>query len=152
MTRFAILGGLLLTLAIPAAADDKKDEKKVTATPLEGSWKVVEASVDGKPEAKEKLPNMVFTFEGGKLTIAEGDRKPTAGSFTVDPKQDPAHLNMIPPKDDKGPSKGDKVAGIYRLDKDGKLTLAFSKGKDATRPKSFDGKDAVLLVLEKVKK
>lgn len=145
MTRFAMLGGLLLALAIPAAADDKNDEKKVTATPLEGSWKVVEASVNGKAEAKEKLPNMVFTFEGGKLTIAEGERKPDAGSFTADPKQDPAHLDMVSPK-------GDKVAGIYRLDKDGKLTLAFSKGKDATRPKSFDGKDAVLLVLEKVKK
>lgn len=152
MTRFAMLGGLLLALAIPAAADDKKDEKKVTPTPLEGSWKVVEASVDGKPEAKEKFSGVVFTFEGSKLTVTEGDRKPTAGSFTVDPKQDLAHLNMVPPKDDKGPSKGALVAGIYKIDKDGKLTIAFHRNKDATRPKSFDGKDAVLLVLEKVKK
>jgi uncharacterized protein (TIGR03067 family) len=151
MTRFAMLGGLLLTLAAFAAADDKKDEKKAAATPLEGSWKVVEASVDGKAEPKEKLPNMVFTFEGSKLTIAEGNRKPDAGSFTVDLKKEPAHIDMHPPKDEKGAPKG-TVAGIYKLDKDGKLTLAFSRGKDAARPKSFDGKDAVVLVLEKVKK
>jgi uncharacterized protein (TIGR03067 family) len=147
MVRCAILGGLLLALAAFASADDKKDGKKgeQKTTPLEGSWKVVEASVDGKAEPKEKVPNIVFTFEGGKLTITEGDRKPDAGSFTVDAKADPAQIDMVSPK-------GDKVAGVYKIDKDGKLTVAFSKTKDATRPKSFDGKDAVVLVLEKVKK
>ena len=145
MTRYAILGGLLLTLAAFAAADDKKNEKKSTTTALEGSWKVVAALVDGKPESKERLPNLTFTFEGSKLTVAEGDRKPDAGTFSADAKAEPAHLDMVSPK-------GDKVAGIYKIDKDGKLTIAFSKAKDATRPKSFDGKDAVVLVLEKVKK
>jgi uncharacterized protein (TIGR03067 family) len=138
-----------LALATFAAADDKKDEKKeekkAAATPLEGSWKVVEASVDGKAESKEKLSDMVFTFEGGKMTAGAAEGKPHAGTFTVDAKQEPAHLDMVNPQ-------GEKVAGIYKIDKDGKLTIAFPKARDTTRPKSFDGKGAVVLVLEKVKK
>ncbi len=141
MTRIAMSGTLLLALAFTATAD----EKKAAPTSLEGSWKVVAAQVEGMPESKEKLANLSFTFEGSKLTVAEGDRKPDAGTFSVNAKADPAQIDMVSPK-------GDKVSGIYKLDKDGKLTIAFNKGKDTTRPKSFDSKDAIVLVLEKAKK
>jgi uncharacterized protein (TIGR03067 family) len=145
MTRFALLGGLVLALVAhgTTVAEDKKDVPKELA-PFQGTWKVVEAIADGKPEPKDKLPELQFTFEGEKLTVTEKG-KAENGSYSVDPKKEPAAIDLTTPK-------GDKVAGIYKFDKDGKLTLSFIKSKDATRPKGFDDKEAVTLVLEKVKK
>jgi uncharacterized protein (TIGR03067 family) len=144
MTRFVPLGGLVLALAFSgAAAQDKKDVPKELA-PFQGTWKVVEAVAGGMPEPKDKLPDLQFTFEGEKLIVTEKGKAET-GSYAVDAKKDPTAIDLTTPK-------GDKVPGIYKFDKDGKLTLCFIRMKDATRPKAFDDKGAVLLVLEKVKK
>jgi uncharacterized protein (TIGR03067 family) len=139
MTRFAILG-LLLACPLTALADDKKD-----TSPLQGSWKVVEASRDGKPAPRDMFPDLTFTFDGGKISVQEGKRpKPDVASFTADAKKAPAQLDMVD-------ADGNKVACIYKIDKDGKLTIVFGKNRDATRPKGFDDKDGVVLVLEKLK-
>ena len=137
MTRFATIGGLVLVLSLPAFAEDKKGLQ-----PFQGSWKVVAASQGGAPAPKEVLERLSFAFEGEKMVVTEGG-KADAGSFAVDPMKDPAEIDMVSPK-------GDKIVGIYKFDKDGKLTLAFVKKKDAARPKGFDDKEASLLVLEKV--
>lgn len=145
MPRSALLGGLVFVLALTAAAADEKKDVPKELAPFQGTWKVVEAAADGKSEAKDKLPNLQFTFEGEKLSIREGTNTPDTGSFAVDPKKEPATIDLTNPK-------GEKVVGIYKFEKDGKLTLCFVKGKDAARPKGFDEKNAVLVVLEKVKK
>ena len=79
------------------------------------------------------------------MTVKEPGDKVETGSYRIDPKVTPATIDLTGPK-------GEPAAGIYKFDKDGKLTLAFMKGKDAVRPKGFGDKDAVVMVLEKVKK
>jgi len=141
MTRF-MLGGFILALAISASADDKKDVPKELA-PFQGKWKVVEVSFGGEPLPKDKLEGLGLTFESKKMTTLENGREKT-GTYSVDPKKNPATIDMIGPKGEVG-------RGIYKFSKDGKLTICFKKGEEATRPKDFDDKEAALVVLEKVK-
>ena len=105
---------------------------------------MVEGTADGKPAPKDLLAELQYTFEGEKLTVTEKG-KAEAGSYLVDSKKEPPTIDLVNPK-------GGKALGIYKFDKDGKLTICFNKGKDAARPKGFDDKDAVTLVLEKAKK
>lgn len=141
MIRFALLGGLMLALGATASADDKKDVTK-DQKPFQGTWKVIEATFDGKPVPK--LPDLLFKFEGGKLHVTESKNEPDTGSYSVDATKAPAEIDMTSKKDEK-------VPGIYKFGDDGKLTLYVARGKDAVRPKSFDDKGAVKLVLEKAK-
>ena len=143
MTRFALLGCLVLALGGAAPAEDKKDVPKELA-PFQGTWKVVSATAGGAPAPKEAIEKLSFTFDGEKLNVKDGSKDET-GSFAVDAKKDPTHIDLVNPK-------GDKAPGICKFDKDGKLTICFIKGKDAVRPKGFDDKEAAVLVLEKVKK
>jgi len=156
MIRFAMLGGFVLALCAAVSAQDKKEVPKEPPlqevpkdltkdlAPFQGGWKVVEAVADGKPAPKDILAELQFAFEGDKLTISEKG-KAEAGSYSVDPKKEPATIDLVNPT-------GSKALGIYKFDKDGKLTICFIKGKDTNRPKGFDDKAAVTLVLEKVKK
>jgi uncharacterized protein (TIGR03067 family) len=155
MIRFAMLGGLVLALCAAVSAQDKKEVPKEPPkevpkdltkdlAPFQGHWKVTEAIADGKPAPKEALAELQFAFEGEKLTITEKS-KAEVGSYSVDPKKEPATIDLVNPK-------GDKAVGIYKFDKEGKFTICFNKGKGAERPKNFDEKEAVTLVLEKVKK
>jgi uncharacterized protein (TIGR03067 family) len=143
MIRFTTFCALVLALAAPAAAQDKKGVPKELA-PFQGTWKAVKAEQDGMPVPAKEVESIRFRFEGETLSVREGKKKEEAGSFSVDAKKDPAEIDLISPK-------GDKIPGIYKFDKDGKLTVVFVKGRDAVRPKKFDDKDAVLMVLEKVK-
>jgi uncharacterized protein (TIGR03067 family) len=142
MIRFATLGGFVLALCAAAWAEDKKDVPKDLA-PFQGTWKPVEVTIEGKPVPKESLAEGRFSFDGEKVTVTEKG-KDEVGSYSVDSKMKPAVIDFIGPK-------GNKARGIYKFDKDGKLTICFNKVKDAPRPKGFDDKDAVLVVLEKVK-
>lgn len=142
MPRFAILGGLVLALSVSALAEDKKDVPK-DLVPFQGNWKVIEASRGGQPAPKDALEKLSFAFEGEKVIVTEFGKAET-GSYSVDPKKDPATIDITGPK-------GEKVTGIYKFDKGGKLTLAFVKEKDAARPKGFDDKEAAIIVLEKAK-
>ncbi|MBY0457953.1 MAG: TIGR03067 domain-containing protein [Gemmataceae bacterium] len=147
MPRFALFGVAVLVLCGFAAAQEKKDEKKEVAkelAPFQGTWKVVKATLDGKEIPEKEFAEGRFVFAGDKVTaIEKKDGKADEGTFVVDPKKDPAEIDLI--------QTNDKVLGIYKFDKDGKLIVAFGFGKDA-RPKSFDDKKSVVLVLEKVKK
>src|SRR5688500_14707927 len=98
MTRFAMIGGLALALAF-TASDQDKDKKDVPKelAPFQGKWKVVEATQGGTPAPKEALEKLSFAFEGEKLTVTEGD-KPETGSFSVDPKKEPATIDLVSPK------------------------------------------------------
>lgn len=141
MIRFALLGSLVLALGA-AAAEDKKDVPKELA-PFQGTWKVVKAEVKGAEIPEKEFASGRFVFEGTKVTVIEDEKsKPDVGTFSVNNEKEPFAIDLVQP--------GDKVVGIYKFEKDGKLTMCFAK--DAERPKEFDGKKAALLVLEKVKK
>ncbi len=141
MIRFALFG--FLVLCATAVAEDKKDVPKAELARFQGTWKVIDVMTDGDPEQNETLSRLRLTFEGEKLTVAQKDKTESA-SCALDPKPNPAEITLTT-------TKGDKVAAIYKFDKDGKLTVSFLKSKGAARPKAFDDKEAVTLVLEKVK-
>jgi len=141
MTRLVMFCVLALA-ATGARADDKKDVPKDLA-PFQGTWKVAKAAFGGESVPDAEKDKLKFVFAGEKVTVKEGMKDDT-GSYSVDPKKDPAEIDLVSPK-------GEKILGIYKFEKDGKLTLTFVKGKDAARPKKFDDKDAVMMVLEKVK-
>ena len=145
MTRLATFCGLVLAAVGTAVAQDKKEVPKELA-PFQGTWKIVKIEGSGDASPDSEKGQLRYTFTGDKLTVKEGKRD-YIGTYSVDPKKDPAEIDLVNPK-------GDKVPGIYKFDKDGKLTLCFVKGKDAVRPKKFgdkDDKEAVTLVLEKTK-
>jgi uncharacterized protein (TIGR03067 family) len=141
MTRLAMFCGLVLVIGTATAQDKKEVPKELV--PFQGTWKVVTATFAGETIPDSEKERLRFTFAGDKVTVKEG-KKDDTGSYSVDPKKDPAEINLVGPK-------GEKIPGIYKFDKDGKLTITFSKGKDATRPKKFDDKEAVMMVLEKTK-
>ena len=147
MIRFATLCGLLLA-ASTTSAQEKKDPKndvpKVLA-PFQGSWKVVKADFSGKAPLGSNLPELRFTFNGDKVNVKEGKANAETGSYSVNAKKNPSELDLVS-------SKGTRIQGIYKFEKDGKLSLCFVSDR-GTRPKSFDTTNTMsgLVVLEKVK-
>ena len=140
--RFAMCVALLL--ASGAAAQDKKDVPKELA-PFQGTWKVLKGELEGKP-LPDNGTEMQVVFDGKKTIFRLGGKDAEKAEFTVDATKDPAEIDMIP-------TKGGRSAGIYKFDKDGKLTVLYSMFS-TTRPKSFDEKDQkgkFLFVLEKIK-
>jgi uncharacterized protein (TIGR03067 family) len=146
MIRLSLLFGSML--AATCAAQDKQDKKeapKDTTAPFQGTWKLLKAEVNGK-EADGGTPTDVrFTFTGNKVSIQKGKDTPETGTYTVDPKKEPNEIDLV------GGPKNEKSLGIYKFDKDGKLTVSFVKKPDAVRPKKFGEPDAAVIVLEKVK-
>lgn len=143
MIRLALLG--VLTLALTGSAQDKKDVPK-DLVPFQGTWKVLKIESGGKPLEKDPS-GLRFKFEGDRMDVLENEKeKEDTGTIAVSPKKDPAEIDFTS-------SKGNKIHGIYKFDKEGKFHLCITRGKDAARPKSFDtaGTRARLFVLEKVK-
>jgi uncharacterized protein (TIGR03067 family) len=146
MFRLAMLCALVAP-TLSAAPDDKKDAPKEPAkelAPFQGTWKVLRAEGGGKgaPPLKEEVR---ITFAGNKMTMQEGKFPPQEGTFSVDPTKDPAEIDM-------NSGMNPKVPGIYKFEKDGRLSLSFFVRKATPqRPKKFGEGDAVVLVLEKTK-
>lgn len=142
MIRLALFCGLVLTTSY-SAADDKKEVPK-ELVPFQGSWKVVKAEFDGKEAPGGLQEEVRFTFSGNKLSIKEGKNMPQEGTYAIDSKKDPAEIDLFSPKNEK-------ILGIYKFDKNNKLTVSFIKKPDAPRPKKFGEAEAVVIVMEKVK-
>jgi uncharacterized protein (TIGR03067 family) len=143
LIRSALFGSLVVLTLAGARADDKADVPKELA-PFQGTWKVVSLSLGGV-QPKDKQPEVLLRFEGNKVIVTEGGKEEKPGTVAADPKKNPATIDLTGPK-------GEKMAGLYKIDKDGKLTLCLPADKDGQRPKSFDDKTAVVMVLEKQKK
>jgi len=99
-------------------------------SPLDGTWNVTRAERTGKGLLADELKTMQVVFKDGKMAIKVDGGSQEAG-FKLDPKANPATIDMMPePDDDKKISRG-----IYKLDGD-TLTICWgSVGND--RPKDF---------------
>jgi uncharacterized protein (TIGR03067 family) len=147
MIRFATLCGLLLAVSTTSAQEKKKPKKDVpqALSPFQGSWKVVKADFAGKAPIGSNLPELRFTFRGDKVNVREGKADADTGSYSVNAKKNPSELDLVN-------SKGTRVQGIYRFEKDGRLSLCLVNDR-GTRPKSFDTANTMsgLIVLERVR-
>jgi uncharacterized protein (TIGR03067 family) len=130
---------VLILIAIPARADDKKPD----AARLKGVWEVVSTTYDGK-EVVAKGRSLVFTEK--EFTAFVGDKRNRSVAFTLDPDSNPRRIDM-----DRGGKDG-KALGIYSIDKD-ELKLCYAE-PGAERPKEFEskaGKKVFLVILKRAK-
>jgi uncharacterized protein (TIGR03067 family) len=139
-----LLVGLALAVAAPAPKTAGKDE-----TPsVVGEWMLETAHRAGKIDKPPEGAGITFTADG-KALFREGRRdRVEEGTYTVDPKKNPAEIGITPPAKEKAPT----VLGIYKIEKD-TLTLCMVLG--GQRPKTFEapaGSEVMLMTLKRVKK
>jgi uncharacterized protein (TIGR03067 family) len=141
-----ILVALAVTLAAPGPKDAKKDQPG-----LVGEWALESATFDGRP-IPDRKKSIAFTKDGKFGTAATGPAGPVAagGTYTHDPKKDPAELNITEPAAGGGP--GRTSPAIYRIEGD---TLTICAGVETDRLTTFDApadSARVLMVLKRVAK
>lgn len=109
------------------------------AGPLEGSYKAISLTREGKAEPESVVSTVALKVAGDELTFtAKGKTFPA--KFKLNPKAKPAAIDISP---SEGPEKGQTFLGIYKLDK-GELQIAFAERGD--RPTDFKGEGKTVLV------
>jgi uncharacterized protein (TIGR03067 family) len=124
-------------------ADAEAELKK-----LQGIWRPVKLERAGETVADGALPGARFVVKADALLFKVGDNTLLDVRFRVNPGKTPAEIDLTSVA---GPSKGQTVHGIYRLE--GKrLTLCWPLGEDQRRPTAFGGngnRDVATLTLER---
>ena len=143
----SLVVGLALSLGAPAP---KEGEKKDTS--IVGEWVGVKAVAGGK-ERPVPAGGVTFTFTAdGKFLVREGKReKADEGTYKVDPRKDPAEIDIMAPED----KKQGTIPGIYKVEGD-TLTLCIARGgPESERPTKFespDGARVMLMTMKRAKK
>jgi uncharacterized protein (TIGR03067 family) len=114
-------------------AEETKDAAKKDLEALQGEWKLVSATRDGKTMPADDVKVMKCTIKGDKFTITRAGKAVEQGTVKLDAAKKPRAIDL--PLGD-----GKKTAlGIYELS-GGKFKMCYSPpGKD--RPKDFEAKE-----------
>jgi uncharacterized protein (TIGR03067 family) len=133
MTRILCLA---LTLACVASAADEK-------SPLTGTWTVVTAEEDGKPQADTLKAK--FTFKGANTLLIKlaDEAKPRELTCKLDDAKKPKHINLTYTDRDVT----ETATGIYELDGD-KLKLCVAEPEVKERPTEFKSKSRKVTYME----
>ena len=138
----SLLAALALSVGAPAAKDAKKDPPS-----LVGVWVAEKGTTDGDDRAIAAGSVTIEFTADGKVAIREGGRRPDPVDYRLDPKKNPAEIDINGPPD----AKDLHMRGIYTTDGDA-LTLCLSRGdKRPTEFASPKGSDVLLLTLKRVK-
>ena len=132
---------LVLLAAATAAADDEP-----AADALQGHWKVVSVTRDGKPLDTSRFGGDGLVVSGHTFTITRADGRDDVSVLTVDTRARPAAIDL------RAEKKNLLQRGIWKVEKD-TLTVAFTQ--DPERPKEFAapaGSTTTVAVFERVKK
>ena len=128
-------------------ADETRDAAKKDLEALQGEWKLVSATRDGKTMPADDVKVMKCTIKGDKFTITRDGKVVEGGAVKLDAAKTPREIDL--PLGD-----GKKMAlGIYELS-GGKYKMCYSPpGKE--RPKDFEAQEGTgrtLSVWEREKK
>lgn len=124
----------LLALTLFVTADPTKD----TAN-LQGTWVVVAASSNGKPQDEIKGDKLVFAENTITVKTKNKDER---GTFKLDPAKKPAEIDITEEGKDK------PMPGIYLLEGD-TLKLCIVPNAGMKRPTEFTSKEgAAQMVIE----
>jgi uncharacterized protein (TIGR03067 family) len=136
IAAIACLG--LCALTAPAQVGKGKDGPKV-----EGSWAATSLMFGEKKLPAELLEKLtpVFTFKEGKYTSSFMGKQDEAGSYKIDAKMKPAHIDLII---EDGKDKGKTQVGLIAVDGD-VLKMALARPGEKDRPKDFEGGASVII-------
>ncbi len=139
MRSFSLIA--LLALVLPLAGDPKKeltDQEK-----FQGEWVMVGLEVREESVPAGKLAGTTLVIKKDKYTTVV-KKKEYPVTFTLDPKQDPKHIDMMIPNDSETPQLS---KGIYKFEGD-KLIICRGQAPGGDRPRNFvsSAKDNVFVV------
>ena len=142
---------LFVALTLVAGAPKPKEPAAKEPPSIVGEWVGESGTRSGQPHNPDPGTTITITADG-KLILKEGKRdKPEEGTYTADPKKNPAEIDLVPQLAAKGPT----ILGIYKIPGVGKnidpddVTISCAKSgyKEANvvrRPRrASDSKDPV---------
>jgi uncharacterized protein (TIGR03067 family) len=129
-TRASILV-LLVTWSLGAAVADEESAREELER-HQGTWRASTSVYDGQ-EAPEKIVRSITRTVEKDHVVWRRDGKSFAGTrIELDPSRDPKAIDVIP---DGGKDRGERVLGIYKLEKD-RLTICMAS-PGQPRPREF---------------
>jgi uncharacterized protein (TIGR03067 family) len=112
-----------------ALADDRAAEELERH---QGTWRATSSIYEGQ-EAPEQIVRSITRIVEKDHVIWKRDGKSFAGTrIELDPSRDPRTIDVIP---DGGKDRGERVRGIYKLEKD-RLTICMA-APGQPRPREF---------------
>jgi uncharacterized protein (TIGR03067 family) len=124
---------LVLAVGLVAGADAAKDEARKDLGQLQGEWKLVSATRDGRAMPEDMVKALKATIKGDKFTIARDGKAVEGGGLKLDATKKPKGIDMAL-------GGGNQTAlGIYELSGDSFKLCYSPPGKD--RPKEFGAEE-----------
>lgn len=136
-------------LALLGAARASGDAAKDELSAFSGTWKATSAVIDGKELSKDDAGKITLTVKGEKYAFKGADGATAEGTHKLDPSSKPKQLDA---SRTSGKGKGEKILGIYELNKDTYRVCLAAPGKP--RPTEFSSKKGSghrLLTFKRVK-
>jgi uncharacterized protein (TIGR03067 family) len=130
----AVVMGLGVVVAVqggPAEEAVRRDQER-----LAGTWRVVQAEIEGRPVPPAEYRGLRLTFADGKFTARRGEEEAQEGTYVLDALKNPRHINITR---SNGPTGSRKQLGIYQFTGDTLRICTYDNGED--RPSSFDTRD-----------
>jgi uncharacterized protein (TIGR03067 family) len=146
MRQTVLALAILAAGAVAFAADD--DQAKKDLKSLEGTWKIVSQTKNGKETEKDKLDGLIVTIKGDKWEVKRDDKVVLAGTVKLVESKKHKAADWTVTSD--GDLKDHTVQGIFKVEKD-KLHHCYGE----KRPEAFESKEdsqVTYAVFERVKK
>jgi uncharacterized protein (TIGR03067 family) len=118
--------------AAPKARKSKTPEPTGPPTEFEGEWQMVSGVMNGAAMDAATVRWVKRVTRGNQTTVVAGPQTMLKVEFTFDPSTSPASIDYL---NLQGSSKGNRQAGIYKLERD-VLTVCMA-APGASRPAEF---------------
>jgi|SoiMethySBSTD1v2_1073268.scaffolds.fasta_scaffold181022_2 uncharacterized protein (TIGR03067 family) len=139
------MNALFLGLSLVAGAPALKDPPAKPPS-VEGEWTVVSSVAGGQSDGvMEKNPIDKIVITADKWIVVRGGRPSTGSDITLDPKQDPPHLDL-------GWSGKTGTRGIYKLEGDSLIVCYTLNGERPTKIESPPNSNVRMMTLKRLKK
>jgi uncharacterized protein (TIGR03067 family) len=123
---------MAVVVSVFGTATDAQQGANEELEKQQGTWVAVSSLRDGEEAPREIVRSITRTVEKDHV-IWKRDGKSFAGTTIIlDGSKDPKTIDVLP---DGGPSRGKRVLGVYRIEKD-TLTLCMADAEQP-RPSEF---------------